>query len=312
MTMGAIATAIAVGVGTNLITSAIKGDPDMPKQIGSGTAPSLSPGSDLDISEIAGSAVQDFDEFTSTDFAKPSADDQEMIMQELQNAGVSPEDLKNFGIPGMYMGGLLRKMNLGGPLGGITSIPLSLDYSNMQLPDLLSDLPLPDINIDPADIDISVPELSMYEKLLANYESLSPVVRKEVDAGIAQIGTAALNKMFVDEDKSQKSLVRTNTLPPAGNANRRRLQFKPIGPAIGMKDGGDPDKVLDRKMFTPILDGGELDGPGGPKDDLIPIMASDGEFMLSKATVDLVGKGDHSKGIATLEKLNNKGNRVYG
>ena len=31
-----------------------------------------------------------------------------------------------------------------------------------------------------------------------------------------------------------------------------------------------------------------------------------------RATVDLVGKGDHSKGIATLEKLNNKGNKVYG
>lgn len=309
MTMGAIATAIAVGVGTNVITSKILGDPDTPTQIGSGTAPSLTPGGDVDITEVAGTDVQDFDKFTSTDFAKPSADDEEMIMQELQKAGVSPEDLKNFGIPGMYMGGLLRKMNLGGALfGGLASIPLSLDYSNMQLPDLLSDLPLPDINIDPADIDIPKPELSMYEKLLANYENLNPVVKKEVDAGIAKIGTAALNKIFVDEDEGQKSLVRTNTLPAAGNANRRRLQFDPIG----MKEGGDPDKVLDRKMFTPMLSGGELDGPGGPKDDLIPIMASDGEFMLSKATVDLVGNGNHKKGIAALEKLNNKGNRLYG
>ena len=308
MAFAQIATAIAVGVGTNLITSKIMGDPDMPKQIGSGTAPSLTPGGDIDIAEIAGSDVQNFDKFTSTDFAKPSAADQEMIMQELQNAGVSPEDLKNFGIPGMYVGGLLRKMNLGGALGGLASIPLSLFDSDMQLPDLLSNLPLPDININPADIDIPKPELSMYEKLLANYENLSPVVQEEINKGIAKIGSAALNKIFVDEDEEQKSLVRTNTLPTAGNANRRRMQFKPIG----MKEGGNPDKVLNRKMFTPMLSGGELDGPGGPKDDLIPIMASDGEFMLSKATVDLVGNGNHNKGIAALQKLNNKGNRVYG
>tara|TARA_R100000152_G_C6750537_1_gene174185 strand:- start:526 stop:1317 length:792 start_codon:yes stop_codon:yes gene_type:complete len=77
----------------------------------------------------------------------------------------------------------------------------------------------------------------------------------------------------------------------------------------GMNNGGG---VLNRKMFKPLIGGGELDGPGGPKDDMIPIMASDGEFMLSKATVDMLGGGNHSKGIAALEKINNKGNRMYG
>ena len=298
MSLASVATAIAVGVGTNLITNKILGDPDMPKQIGSGTAPSLTPGPETAIQEIMGSDVQDFNEFTSTDFSKPSQDEQDKIMQELQNVGISPEELKKFGIPGMYLGGLLKKMSAGGGIGSI------MDLSSIEIPDLLSMVELPEFQLDPDDIDIPVPQLSMYEKLLARYGNLDPIVQEAVMEGIGSIGTAALMKAFGDDDEAPMSRVSTNTLPPAGNANRRRLQFDPIG----MEEGG----VLDRKMFKPMLDGGELDGPGGPKDDLIPIMASDGEFMLSKATVDLVGKGDHSKGIATLEKLNNKGNKVYG
>jgi hypothetical protein len=53
-------------------------------------------------------------------------------------------------------------------------------------------------------------------------------------------------------------------------------------------------------------------GPGGPKDDLIPVMASDGEYMLSKAAVDQAGGGNHAKGIACLEQFNQLGNRRYG
>jgi hypothetical protein len=115
--------------------------------------------------------------------------------------------------------------------------------------------------------------------------------------------SSGLLALIRKREKPRGSMVSTRTLP-AGNANRRRFQFEPIG----MEGGG----VLDREMFKPMLSGGELDGPGGPKDDMIPIMASDGEFMLSKATVDMLGKGNHSKGIATLEKINNKGNRMYG
>lgn len=34
---------------------------------------------------------------------------------------------------------------------------------------------------------------------------------------------------------------------------------------------------------------GDVDGPGGPKDDKVPIMASDGEYVLSKEMVDAAG-----------------------
>ena len=90
----------------------------------------------------------------------------------------------------------------------------------------------------------------------------------------------------------------------AGNANRRAAQinFKPIG----AKHGG----TLNRPMFMP--DGGAMRGPGGPKEDLIPVMASNGEYMLSKAAVDQAGSGNHNKGIARLNAFNNQGNKRYG
>ena len=173
------------------------------------------------------------------------------------------------GIMGMYHGGNVHKYQDGGGIFGFG---------------LLN-------NMDPI-FDLK----SFYEN---QSEEVQDIINNTLSSGIL----ALIKK----REEPKGSIVSTRTLP-AGNANRRRLQFDPIG----MKNGGDPDEVLDRKMFKPIIGGGELDGPGGPKDDMIPIMASDGEFMLSKATVDLVGGGNHNKGIKTLERLNNKGNRMYG
>jgi len=67
---------------------------------------------------------------------------------------------------------------------------------------------------------------------------------------------------------------------------------------IGMEDGGS---VLGRKLF---LDGGEIDGPGGPKEDLVPIWASDKEYVVSHQGVKNMGGGDFDKGIAALDKVN--------
>ena len=67
---------------------------------------------------------------------------------------------------------------------------------------------------------------------------------------------------------------------------------------IGMEDGGS---VLGRKLF---LDGGEVDGPGGPKEVLVPIWASDKEYVVSHQGVKNIGGGDFDKGIAALDKVN--------
>ena len=46
--------------------------------------------------------------------------------------------------------------------------------------------------------------------------------------------------------------------------------------------------------------------------DLIPVMASNGEYMLSKAAVDAAGDGSHAMGIARLNEFNEMGNQRYG
>ena len=120
--------------------------------------------------------------------------------------------------------------------------------------------------------------------------------------------------------RNQKSSVkgRGNIVPGSsggGRANRQQRQ-KTASQGITpfqykeMQGGG----TLDRKMFmqNQMPNGGDIRGPGGPKDDLIPVMASNGEYMLSKAAVDQAGGGNHSKGIANLEQFNNMGNRRYG
>tara|TARA_B100000212_G_scaffold234412_1_gene178307 strand:- start:361 stop:1062 length:702 start_codon:yes stop_codon:yes gene_type:complete len=88
------------------------------------------------------------------------------------------------------------------------------------------------------------------------------------------------------------------------------VESQGIGPlqTIGMNTGGEPSKVLARPMFN----GDPVVGPGGPKDDIIPVLASDGEFMLSKAAVDHAGGGNHALGIERLKAFNNKGNQKYG
>lgn len=68
---------------------------------------------------------------------------------------------------------------------------------------------------------------------------------------------------------------------------------------IGMQDGGPT--VLNRKMF---IGGGEVDGPGGPKEDLVPIWASDKEYVVSHEGVKRMGGGDFDKGIAALDRIN--------
>jgi len=72
--------------------------------------------------------------------------------------------------------------------------------------------------------------------------------------------------------------------------------------------------ALGRSMFAQnyMPQGGVMQGAGGPKSDLIPVMASDGEYMLSKAAVDQAGGGNHAEGIARLEQFNQLGNRRYG
>jgi len=80
-------------------------------------------------------------------------------------------------------------------------------------------------------------------------------------------------------------------------------EIKGVG-GIGMNDGGT---VLNRRLF---LGGGEVDGIGGERDDLVPIWASDREYVVSANGVRRMGGGNHARGIEALDKVNNNGRLV--
>ena len=318
MTMAVIGSAL-----TSLVIAKYQAntanDPKGP--IGSGTSPTMNPGDASNFSPVQGSEVKDFADFSFEDPAKPntgSTPDEEQLLQMLMEAGINPEEL---GVFGLALGGPLKRAG-GGGIGSLLSMfdmegLLSLDDLSeiSQMNDLTKTVELPEINIpgNPNDALSGIEKMSlrMDDKLegLESFAEENPEMFKVlVDAGVLT------GKNLMNKPKEQAgSMVRTNTLP--GNAARRRSQFDKITPLGGSeitfaKEGS----ALNRKMFmdNQMPNGGAMHGPGGPKDDLIPVMASNGEYMLSKAAVDAAGGGSHAKGIANLEKFNNMGNRRYG
>jgi hypothetical protein len=148
--------------------------------------------------------------------------------------------------------------------------------------------------------------------------------RQEIRDTIAQEGIGLLTKLLTSEIKARNTSPSISPrrpvtpLPGKGGGGRAARQERQREGTSGITpftyqpvaDGG----VLGRSMFAQnyMPQGGAMQGPGGPKDDLIPVMASDGEYMLSKAAVDQAGGGNHARGIANLEQFNNMGNRRYG
>ena len=152
-------------------------------------------------------------------------------------------------------------------------------------------------------------EPNMFEKSQNWIDSQDPMLSAAIYKGLGSIGSSIFNRLFGDDEEPKGSMVKTKTLP-AGNSNRRRaaLEITPIGgSSVSFADGGS---VLKRPMFMPS--GGAMYGPGNSKDDLIPVMASNGEYMLSKAAVDAAGDGSHAQGIARLDTFNKMGNMRYG
>ena len=199
------------------------------------------------------------------------------------------------GIASLYSGGYLNRFG-GGSLG-------IMDLLNM-----------PEIEIDPNLVTPEMPqapEATPFANITKWFESLDPEMQEALMAGGGRVGAALFERIVSGKREQPGSQVSTQTLP--GNSARRRaaqMNIKPIQGSVRAADGG----VLDRRMFAQnyMPDGGDITGPGGPKDDLIPVMASNGEYMLSKAAVDQAGGGNHAKGVATLEAFNELGNMRYG
>ena len=212
---------------------------------------------------------------------------------------------------GLWSGGLISLMQ-GGPL-----------YANEGMEIYVPPPPPIDTEID-LDLEIPEPDIDFdLEPIGEPGDDLEEILRKqEIRDAIAQEGIGLLTQLLTSKLKegntsSTVSARRSVTPLPGGGLGKRQAPYpEPKGSGItpfmyrGVADGG----VLGRSMFAQnyMPHGGAMQGPGGPKDDLIPVMASDGEYMLSKAAVDQAGGGNHARGIANLEQFNNMGNRRYG
>lgn len=314
----------AITVGGNLLAGKIASNRqnDPKAAIGSGTAPSLQPGADIQVTPVEGSAVQDFGDFESENMAmSDEMSKQEQLLAYLASQGISPEE---FGIMGAAMGGPLYKANGGGidallkELGidveSLTAPSLEgvVDFTQTEpmdpySPDAL-EISMDQNQLKPSIDDMQIPEIGQEQTMMqeiSNYAGENPEM---FNAGIGAI-TKVLSAALSDAPERKGSIVSTQTLP--GNSARRRSAQMNIQPIGGSKvTFANQGKALQRPMFMPH--GGQMRGPGGPKDDLIPVMASNGEYMLSKAAVDAAGGGSHAKGLARLDAFNKMGNKRYG
>ena len=343
--MGPILGSFLATLGASLISGKIASnranDPKGP--IGSGTAPSIQPGEGGGFTPVAGSEVQDFGDFEYENMAEPEMNEEQQLAMLLQQLNVN----EGGGVVNAAYGKVLEREN-GGGISTLEQIkellpnidfmgerPSSeiMDFTSIAEPDL-ADVMVDQKNIaelkqnpsnlvqdfsmsfetDTPGIMSDTPELQqaptgVFENAqigMENFATDNPETFSALQSGIMDIIMAATRKM----PEQKGSQVMTKTLP-AGNAARRRNQLGNITPLGGSnvtfaKNG----KVLKRPMFMP--QGGVMNGPGGPKDDLIPVMASNGEYMLSKAAVDAAGNGSHAKGVANLNKFNEMGNKRYG
>ena len=336
-------TAALIATGGTLLAGKIASNraKDPKAAIGSGTSPSLSPGEGGQYTPVAGSELQDFGDFQYENMTEPEGGDQEaQLLALLQQAGMGPDGLANLAFGGKVeykaggggIGGLLQPEQLNellAAIGGAGERPNMdvIDFTSIEEPDLadvmeqqiMDKTRMEDFNPimqNPSDLIAGItPEVSMEEvptgmlenaKIgIENYAVDNPEMFSAGLGALSDVVMAALTDM----PEQKGSNVRTQTLP--GNASRRRSQLQNISPIGGSsvtfaKNGS----ALQRPMFMP--QGGAMNGPGGPKDDLIPVMASNGEYMLSKAAVDAAGNGSHAMGIANLNKFNDMGNKRYG
>ena len=318
--LGPVLKAIGIGTATNVLSSKILGTDEQKAQIGSGTAPSLQAGPPIEMTPIEGSVRQDFGDFGSENLAESAQGEQDRLMELILMEQMKDEG----GVASLYNGGYLNRFG-GGSLG-------IMDLLNM--PEVTPEMP-------------QAPEATPFANITKWFESLDPEVQDALMAGGEKVGAALFERIIAGKREQPGSLVSTQTLP--GNSARRRAtqmsNIKPVGgskldleklmkkyveskektqgtPLLHKFPGKDDLKflsargggVLDRRMFAQnyMPYGGKITGPGGPKDDKIPVMASNGEYMLSKAAVDQAGGGNHAKGVAALEAFNELGNMRYG
>ncbi len=289
----AFLTAVATKSASDVLTSKILGTDEQKAPIGTGQSAGIQAGPPIDIDPIEGSMRKEFGEFGSENMTEPTQDEQDRLMELILMEQMKDDE----GIASLYSGGYLNRV-FGGTLN-VTDLPF--------------DLPELDLSFEGMDMPIEAPEApeatTALERIEMWFDSLDPETQEALMQGAGKIASAGITRLVSGKQPRPGGKVQT---PQAGGfQNKREMQkIKPIQ-GSSFADGGE---VLNRKMFAQnfMPDGGDITGPGGPKDDLIPVMASNGEYMLSKAAVDQAGGGNHAKGVAALEAFNALGNMRYG
>ena len=293
MGLGAVLTAIGIGTATNVLSSKLLGTDEQKSPIGTGQSAGIQAGPPIDIDPIEGSMRKEFGEFGSENMTEPTQDEQDRLMELILMEQMKDDE----GIASLYSGGYLNRV-FGGTLN-VTDLPF--------------DLPELDLSLEGMDMSVEAPEApeatTALERIEMWFDSLDPETQEALMQGATKVASAGITRLVSGKQPRPGGKVQT---PQAGGfQNKREMQkIKPIQ-GSSFADGGE---VLNRKMFAQnfMPDGGDITGPGGPKDDLIPVMASNGEYMLSKAAVDQAGGGNHAKGVAALEAFNALGNMRYG
>lgn len=80
----------------------------------------------------------------------------------------------------------------------------------------------------------------------------------------------------------------------------RAIAEMQVNQALGLKAGGPVARPPKVRSGSTTRKGGEVDGPGGPKDDRVPAMLSDGEFVMPIGAV-------RKYGLDKLEKMRQEG-----
>jgi hypothetical protein len=57
------------------------------------------------------------------------------------------------------------------------------------------------------------------------------------------------------------------------------------------------------EQMVPMAEGGSVSGPGGPKDDKIPALLSNGEFVIPTDVVNALGGGNNDRGAGALHQM---------
>lgn len=96
------------------------------------------------------------------------------------------------------------------------------------------------------------------------------------------------------QDDAIEAMSRGEAAPSASPVMRPTLENHPVNPSMAGGYPTDATPMLDTAMQTMIKlglrAGGPVKGPGGPTDDKIPAMLSNGEYVLPADTVQAVGK----------------------